>query len=200
MNAPTYDPDEIGFVAGTVIKMISNFFWGMVGGMLGLYLANITVNIANGKKDFYNKNDSWGTYIAEGVKGGAFAILGSKLVYKITAVIGAAILKQIVDIFFDKTSFSFWGLLTDILIGIGFVLVIHFGPIILSKLSRKQKKSSAVWIEKLKEMIQKIVEFLISKMRNTIDKLVAFFQNTFVKRFSISNAKRIGKEFKKIFA
>ena len=180
--------------------MIGNFIWGMVGGMLGLYLANVTLNIASGNKDLYKKNDTWGTYIAEGVKSGAFSILGSKLVYKIIAVIGASVLKQIIDMIIYKTSFNFWGLLIDILIGIAFVLIIHFTPTIINKLSKNQKKSKYKWIEKLKEFIKKAVDYIINKLRKTIDKLINFFKNTFVKRFSISYAKRIASELKKIFS
>ena len=198
-NSPSNDTDECGTIAGAIVKMIGNFLWGMAGGMLGLYLANVTLNIANGKKNIYAKNDSWGTYIAEGVKSGAFAIFGSKLVYKIIAVIGASVLKQIVDMLIYKTAFNFWGLLTDIFIGILFVIIFHFGPTVLKKLSGKKKKSSSKWIEKLKDIAKKIANYLISKLRKAIDKLVSFFKNTFVKRFSISYAKRIGSELKKIF-
>ena len=199
-NSPSNDTDECGSTAGTIVKMISNFLWGMAGGMFGLYLANVTINIANGKKNFYDKNDSWGTYIAEGVKSGAFAIFGSKLVYKIIAVIGASVLKQFVDMLIYNSSFNFWGLLTDIIVGILFVIVLHFGPTVLKKLSSKKKKSSSKWIAKLKDIVKKIADYLISKLRKAIDKLVSFFKNTFVKRFSISYAKRIGAELKKIFA
>ena len=198
-NSPSNDTDECGSIAGTIVKMIGNFFWGMAGGMLGLYLANVTLNIANGKKNFYDKNDSWGAYIAEGVKSGAFAIFGSKLVYKIIAVIGASVLKQFVDMLIYKSSFNFWGLLTDIIVGILFVIVLHFGPTVLKKLSSKKNKSSNKWIARLKDIVKKIADYLISKLRKAIDKLVSFFKNTFVKRFSISYAKRIGNELKKIF-
>ena len=199
-NSPSNDTDECGSIPGAIVKMIGNFLWGMAGGMLGLYLANVTLNIANGKKNFYAKNDSWGTYIAEGVKSGAFAIFGSKLAYKIIAVIGASVLKQFVDMLIYKSSFNFWGLLTDIIVGILFVIVVHFGPTVLEKLSSKKKESSSKWIAKLKDIVKKIADYLIDKLRKTIDKLVSFFKNTFVKRFSISYAKRIGIELKKIFA
>ena len=74
LNSPINGADENGNIANFIIKMIGNFIWGLVGGMLGLYLANVTLNLVNGKKKIYDKNDSWGTYIAEGVKSGAFSI------------------------------------------------------------------------------------------------------------------------------
>lgn len=198
-NSPSNDTDECGTIAGTIVKMIGNFLWGMLGGMLGLYLANVTLNIASGQNNIYEKNDTWGKYIAEGVKSGAFAIFGSKLVYKIMAVVGASVLKQFVDMLISKKSFNFREFLIDIFIGIAVVLLIHFGPSILKKLSSKKKKNSSKWIEKIKEIIKKIADYLIKKLGEIIDKLVSFFKNVFVKRFSISYAKRIGAELKKIF-
>ena len=198
-NSPSNDTDECGTIAGTIVKMIGNFLWGMLGGMLGLYLANVTLNIASGQNNIYEKNDTWGKYIAEGVKSGAFAIFGSKLVYKIMAVVGASVLKQFVDMLISKKSFNFREFLIDIFIGIAVVLLIHFGSSILKKLSSKKKKNSSKWIEKIKEIIKKIADYLIKKLGEIIDKLVSFFKNVFVKRFSISYAKRIGAELKKIF-
>lgn len=78
-------------------------------------------------------------------------------------------------------------------------MLIHFGSSILKKLSSKKKKNSSKWIEKIKEIIKKIADYLIKKLGEIIDKMVSFFKNVFVKRFSISYAKRIGAELKKIF-
>ena len=198
LNDPTNNSDKCGTIASAIVKMIGNFIFGMFGGMLGLYLANVTLNIANGEKNFYDKNDTWGTYIAEGVKAGAFSIFGSKLVYKVIAVIGALVLKQFVDMLIYKTSFNFWGFLIDLLVGIGLVIALHFTPTVLGKLPKNQKKNSSKWISKLKNIIKKLVDYVINKLRKTIDKLIAFFKNAFVKRFSISYAKTIGIELKKI--
>ena len=180
--------------------MIGNFIWGMAGGMLGLYLANVTLNIANGEKNLYQKNDTWGTYIAEGVKSGVFSIFGSKYIIKLGTVIAASALKQFVDMIIYKTSFSISGLIRDILWGSFFVTLIHFGPKLLSKLSSKQKKNSSKWLAKVKEIINKLVDNIINKLKKTIEKLISFFKNTFIKRFSISYAKGIATELKKIFA
>ncbi len=199
LNSPVLNKDEQGMLAALVAQMIKNFFFGMVGGMVGLYLANVTLNLFKGKKDFCAKNDTWGTYIAEGVKSGAFAIFGSKLVYKIVAVVGASVLKQIIDVFFVKKPFSLWTLLTDILVGIGFVCVLHFAPTLIKKLPKSEKKNSSKWMEKIKNLIKKIVDNLVKKLKGVISKLMDFFKNVFVKRFSISYAKKIASELKKIF-
>ena len=66
--------------------------------------------------------------------------------------------------------------------------------------SKNQKKSKYKRIEKLKELIKKAVDYIINKLRKTIEKLINFFKNTFVKRFSISYAKRIASELKKNFS
>ena len=199
LNSPINATDENGTIASFIVKMIGNFIWGMFGGIIGLYLANITLNLVNGKKNLFAKNDSWGTYIGEGVKSGAFAIFGDKMVYKIIAVVGASLLKRFIDMLIYKSSFNFWGLITDIMVGIFFVILIHFAPKVVRKLNKKQKNNSSKWIAKLKDIVKKIVDNVISKLRKTIDKLITFFKNTFVKRFSISYAKRIATELKKIF-
>ncbi len=199
LNSPINNSDEYGSVASVIIKMISNFFWGMAGGMLGMYLANVTLNIVNGKKQFYEKNDTWGQYIAEGIKAGAFAIFGSKLVYKIIAVIGASVLKQVVDFFFNKTAFNLWQLLLDIIIGICAVIAIHFAPTILSKLPKSKRGNSGKFIEKIKAILTKIADYIMKKLKKVIENLIKFFKNVFVKRFSISYAKKIGSELLKIF-
>ncbi len=199
LNSPSNDSDECGSVAGVVVKMISNFFCGMVGGMLGLYLANVTLNIANGKNDFYKKNDSWTTYISEGVTSGVLAICGSSLVYKITAVVGASVLKQMIDVFLGKNPFNLQELIDDIIHGTIFVCAIHFTSKVLRKLSIKQKKSSSKWVGKLKSSSKEITNHITKKMYKTIDKLITFFKNVFVKRFSISYAKKISRELSKIF-
>lgn len=199
LNNPSNNSDKCGDIAAQIVQMIKNFIFGLVGGMLGLYLANVTLNIARGKKDIYNKNDSWGAYIAEGVKSGAFSICGSKLSYKILAVIGASVLKQFVDMLIHKKPFNLGEFLSDIIGGIIFVLITHFASTALKKLSSKQRKNSSKWIAKLKAIAKKITDYLIRKLRKAIDKLVSFFKNTFVKRFSISYAKRIGSELREIF-
>jgi RHS repeat-associated protein len=199
LSDPTNNVDEFGNIASTIVTMIKNFILGMGGGMLGLYLANITLNLAKGKKNFYDKNDTWGTYIAEGVKSGGFSIFGSKYIAKLGTVVAASALKQFIDMIIYKTPFNWSGFFVDILVGILFVTVIHFGPTVLSKLSKKQKKDSNKWLTKVKDIIKKIADHIISKLKKTIEKLVSFFKNVFVKRFSISYAKRIGSELKKIF-
>ena len=88
----------------------------------------------------------------------------------------------------------------DYSLGFFFVTLIHFGPKLLSKLSSKQKRNSSKWIAKVKEIINKLVDNIVNKLKKPIEKLISFFKNTFVKRFSISYAKKIGSELKKIFA
>ena len=200
LNNPINNADDCGNIASAIIKMISNFIFGMLGGMLGLYLANVTLNLANGKKDFYAKNDSWGTYIAEGVKSGAFSIFGSKYLIKLGAVLAASVIKQFVDMIIYKSSFSWKTLFWDLLIGGLVVTAFHFGPTVISKLPKKQKNNSNKWLSKVKDLIKKIAERIISTLQKKLEKLISFFKNTFVKRFSISYAKRIGSELKKIFS
>ena len=200
LNDPANNTDECGTIASTIIKMISNFILGMLGGVLGLYLANITLNLANGKKNFYAKNDTWGTYIAEGVKSGVFSIFGSKYLIKLGAVLAASVIKQFVDIIIYKSSFSWKTFFWDLFIGILFVTVIHFGPTVISKLPKKQKNNSSKWLSKVNDLIKKIAERIITTLQKKLEKVISFFKNTFVKRFSISYAKRIGSELLKIFS
>ena len=98
-----------------------------------------------------------------------------------------------------KKPFNLGEFLSDIIGGIIFVLITHFASTALKKLSSKQRKNSSKWIAKLKAIAKKITDYLIRKLRKAIDKLVSFFKNTFVKRFSISYAKRIGSELREIF-
>ena len=200
LNDAANNADECGTIASAIIKMISNFILGMFGGMLGLYLANVTLNLVNGKKNFYEKNDTWGTYIAEGIKSGAFSIFGSKYLIKLGAVLAASVIKQFVDMIIYKSSFSWKTLFWDLLIGGLVVTAFHFGPTVISKLPKKQKNNSNKWLSKVKDLIKKIAERIISTLQKKLEKLISFFKNTFVKRFSISYAKRIGSELKKIFS
>ena len=200
LNNPTNNTDDCGTIASAIIKMISNFILGMFGGMLGLYLANVTLNLVNGEKNFYAKNDTWGTYIAEGIKSGAFSIFGSKYLIKLGAVLAASVIKQFVDMIIYKSSFSWRNLFWDLFIGGLVVTVIHFGPTVIKKLPKKQKNNSSKWLSKVKNLIQKIAERIITTLQKKLEKLISFFKNTFVKRFSISYAKRIGSELKKIFS
>ena len=55
-------------------------------------------------------------------------------------------------------------------------------------------------LSKVKDLIKKIAERIITTLQKKLEKLISFFKNTFVKRFSISYAKRIGSELKKIFS
>lgn len=199
LNNPVNNTDDCGTVASAIIKMIKNFILGMIGGMLGLYLANVTLNLVYGKKDFYDKNESWGTYIAEGIKSGAFSIFGSKYLIKLGAVLAASVIKQFVDMIIYKSSFSWKDLLLDLFIGGLFVTVIHFAPTVISKLPKNHKNSSNKWIAKVKDLIKKIAERIISSLQKKLENLISFFKNAFVKRFTISYAKRIGSELKKIF-
>ena len=196
LNAPVNNSDEYGSVAGTIVKMIGNFFFGMLGGMLGMYLSNVTLNVFKGKQNIYAKNDSWGAYVAEGVKSGAFAIFGSKLLYKIIAAIGAAVIKQVIDIFFSKKAFDLWGLITDILIGVFFVIAIHFGATLLKKLPKKNRTNKMT--EKIKSLIKKIARNITVKLKKIIKALFEFFK-TFAKRFSISYAKKCATQLINVF-
>ena len=199
-NSPSNDTDECGSIARAILKMIGNFILGFASGMLGMYLANVTINLAERKENIYVKNDTWGTYIAEGVKSGAYSIFGNKVIYQIITVIGAAVLKQFIDCLIGKSSFNYWSFLGDIVAGLVFIAIIHIVPTALKKLTNKNKKISNKWLAKLKGMVKKIADFLINKLRNSINKLISFFKNTFVKRFSISYAKRIGKKLLEIFS
>lgn len=199
-NSPSNDTDECGSTARAILKMIGNFIFGFFGGMSGWYLANVTINLAERKENIYEMNDTWGIYIAEGVKSGASSIFGNKVVYQIITVVGAAVLKQFIDYLIGKSSFNYRLFLRDIIIGIAFVALTHIVPTALKKLTNKNKKISNKWLAKLKGMVKKIADFLINKLRNSINKLISFFKNTFVKRFSISYAKRIGKKLLEIFS
>ena len=199
MNDPIGNSDEGGGLPSGIGGMIINFALGFIGGAVGLYLANVTLNVVMKKKNIFNKNDSWGTYVAEAIKSGVFSIFGGKYIVKLGAVLAASVIKQFVDMILYKVTFSWYSLLRDVLIGVFIVTLIHFGPTVLGKLSRKQKKNSSKLLAKVKELIRKIVDHIINKLKKVIEKLVSFFKNTFVKRFSISYAKRIGLELMKIF-
>ena len=188
---------ENGFEGkGTIAKMIGNFFFGMIGSMLGMYLGNVALNVFNKKDNIYKKNDSWGEYIAEGVKSGAFAIFGSKLLLKITAAIGAAIIKQIVDVLIGKKTFNMWGMVVDVIVGVLFVIAIHFSSTMLKKLPKKNRTNE--FANRIKSLIKNIGQYITEKIKQILKLLFEFFK-TFTKRFSISFAKKCAPQLLKIF-
>jgi hypothetical protein len=101
-----------------------------------------------------------------------------------------------VDIFFSKKEFNVWGLITDILVGVLFVIVIHFGTTLLHKLPKKHRTSKMT--EKIKSLIKKIAKHITDKLKKIIKLLFEFFK-TFAKRFSISYAKKCALQLLNIF-
>lgn len=168
--------------------------------MLGLYLANVTLNLFDSTKNLYEMNDTWGAYIAEGIKSGVFSIFGSKYLIKLSAVLATSVMKQFIDMIIQKASFNWGTLLKDIVAGGIFVTAIHFAPTMLSKLPKKQINNSGKLLSKVKGLIKKIAEHIITTLQNKLGKLIFFFKNTFVKRFSISYAKKIGSKLMDIFS
>ena len=51
------------------------------------------------------------------------------------------------------------------MVSIFFVILIHFAPKVVRKLNKKQKNNSSKWIAKLKDIVKKIVDNVISKLR-----------------------------------
>ncbi len=192
LNSPANDSDKNGFFILGIAKMIGNFILGMAGGMFGMYLANVTLNIVNGKKNFYSKNDSWGAYIAEGVKAGAFSIFGSKYLIKLLAVLGASLLKQFVDFLLSKKPFNWKEFLLDLFIGCIAVTLFHFAPTILKKLPKKKRDNSSWIINKLKSMIKKIADYIMKTLKGIIYKLINFFKNFLLNNFLSAMQKRLG--------